>query len=138
MKNNFSPRFAKLQRLRNVFLLSVFFAVTIFAAVSFNSCSSGPTSPGVGAGMQTTTIYGRVADESGAVLTGVAVSAGTQTAMTDANGFFILKDAIVPQGRAVVIAKKAGYFNAARAEIPNANGTTRMTFSMMSNAATGS
>src|SRR5258708_32898101 len=82
-------------------------------------------------------MYGRIVDETNAPITGVSVSGGGKTAMNDLNGLFIIKDASVPQGRAVVVAKKPGYFNAARAEAPNANGTTRMALSMMSNATTG-
>ncbi len=133
MKNILSLRFARLQSLRNVFVL---IALCGLIAYSITGCSSGPTSPGAGIGTQTTTIYGRIIDESGVSLMGVSVSAGAKMATTDANGIFILKDATVPQGRAVVIAKKAGYFNAAHAEVPNSNGTTRMALSMMSDAAT--
>jgi len=47
-----------------------------------------------------------------------------------------MKNATVPIGRAVVIAKKAGYFTAAHAEVPNAKGT-RIDLNMMSDATTG-
>ena len=121
--------------LQKAFVLTALIAFGSLTAYSISGCSSGPTSPGAGAGMQTTTIYGRITDESGVSLMGVSVSAGTKTAITDANGFFILKDATVPKGRAVVIAKKAGYFNAAKAEAPSTNGT-RIEMSMMTDVAT--
>jgi hypothetical protein len=136
MQNTKTLSRSRFLNLPKAFVLTLLIAFGGLMAYSISGCSSGPTSPGAGAGMETTTIYGRITDESDAPLMGVTVSGGTQTATTDANGIFILKNATVPQGRAVIIAKKAGYFNAARAESPNSNGTTRMMLSMMSDAAT--
>ncbi|MDP4219995.1 MAG: hypothetical protein Q8896_06120 [Bacteroidota bacterium] len=105
--------------------------------VIINGCSAGPADTQPGLGTETTTIYGKIVDESGTPLMGVTVTAGDQaSAITNLNGLFILKDAVVPKGRANVIAKKAGYFNAARAESPSSDGTTRMQMSMMSDAPT--
>ena len=121
--------------LRTTLLFSI---LSIFSAVmisTFDGCSSGPTTPGQNSGTQITTIYGRITDESGAPIAGVSAGAGSQMAVTDANGIFIIKDATVPKGRAIVIAKKAGYFNAAKAEVPSSNGT-RIEMSMMTDAAT--
>lgn len=120
-------------------LLNLVFTLYIFTTVLFiSSCSPGPGEPEQIGETQTTTIYGRIIDESGSAITGVSVASGTNIVLTDANGIFVLKDVTVPKGRAVVIAKKAGYFNAARAEVPNSNGTTRMTLSMMKNTLTKS
>ncbi|MEP7234402.1 MAG: carboxypeptidase-like regulatory domain-containing protein [Ignavibacteriota bacterium] len=135
MKTKRSLRFANRLGLRNALLLSVFLAFSGIIITSLNSCSSGPSGPGVTA-TETTTIYGRITDESGASLSGVTVTGSSKSATTDANGIFIIKDVTVPQGRAVIIAKKSGYFNAARAEAPLTNGTTRMALSMMSSAKT--
>ncbi len=135
MKNILSLRFAKLQSLRNVCVLSACIAFSGFAIACLNGCSSGPTSPGAGIGTQTTTIYGRITDESGAPVSGVSLTGGTGMAITDAKGLFMIKNTTVTQGRAVVIGKKGGYFDGAHAAVPNSNGTTRIDFSLMSDAA---
>ncbi|MDP4219994.1 MAG: hypothetical protein Q8916_11205 [Bacteroidota bacterium] len=122
--------------LRSVLLAALLVAVSSLAISTFNGCSSGPTGPDQ-AGTQVTTIYGRITDETGAPLMGVTATAGGQTATTDANGLYIIKNATVPKGRAVVIAKKAGYFNAAKAELPT-SGSTRIELAMMTDVATSS
>ncbi len=120
-----------------MFFLSIMAISGLFISL-VNGCSSGPTTPGQLGATQTTTIYGRVVDETGAAVIGVSVAAGTMTAVTDTKGLFVIKNATVPQGRAVVIAKKSGYFNAAHAEVPQSNGTTRIDLSMMTDGTTGS
>ena len=117
--------------------IRIFGVLLLFVLLGFlvGSCSKGPndTEPGT---TETTTVYGRITDEAGLPLAGVNVSTGTQSDITRANGIFMIKNASVPKGRAVILCKKAGYFNGARAEMPRTDGTTRMTLSMMSNATT--
>jgi hypothetical protein len=113
------------------------FALFAIASIINFGCSQGPVASS-NPSTETTTIYGRIGNESGTSIAGVSVSSGLQSTTTDDDGFFILKDVTVPKGRAMIIAKKIGYFNAARAAIPSADGTTRMTLSMMSDAATNS
>jgi hypothetical protein len=136
MKNILLPDQARFQHLRNTLFLISFLAISSLVTLYLAGCASGPTTPGGGAGTQTTTIYGRVLDESGAPVAGVSLAGGTGVATSDVNGFFIMKNATVPIGRAAVIAKKAGYFTAAHAEVPNAKGT-RIDLNMMSDATTG-
>jgi len=133
MKNTLLPEKALFQYMRNTLVLVSLVVISLFAG-----CSSGPTTPGIGVGTQTTTIYGRVVDESGAPIAGVSLTGGTGTAVTDANGMFIIKNTTITQGRAVVIGKKAGYFDGAHAASPFSNGTTLIEFAMMSDAATAS
>jgi len=120
--------------MKNLSNTLIFAFLAVFSALFTFGCASGPTTPG-GAGMQTTTIYGRVVDEAGIPVAGVMLAGGSGSAISDANGFFIMKNATVPQGRALVIGKKTGYFTAAHAQTPNANGT-RIDLNMMSDAAT--
>jgi hypothetical protein len=115
---------------RNVLLLAI---IAVFAGSMIYGCASGPSSPTV-TQQETTTIYGRITDESGAAVASVTVSAADKTATTDKNGIFFIKDVTVPKGRAVIVAKKAGYFNASRAETPGKDGTTAMILSMMNDA----
>ena len=114
-------------------ILIAFGGVTI---TSLNGCSSAPADTQPGPGMEKTTIYGRIVDESGVPVMGASVTVGTTLASTDINGIYIVKNAEVPKGRAVVIAKKSGYFTAAYAGIPGSNGITRADLYMMGNAAT--
>ncbi len=127
----------RITRFRSVCVLAVAF---VLAAVFVSGCTNNANDlngPFAGSGQtETTSIYGRILDESGAPLSGVKVSAGSVSATTDVNGLYIIKNAVVPKGRAVIIAKKAGYFDGARAETPGSKGSTRMELSMMSNAAT--
>lgn len=101
-------------------------------------CSAGPQEPDQPKPTVITTIYGQVVDEAGAPLAGVTVSSGMQTGTTNNNGLFVLKNTVVPENRLVVTAKKSGYFNAARAEVPKVNGATGTKLFMMSNTATHS
>jgi len=138
MKNTPFSGFARFLKLRNSILVLSILAISALFISQMTGCSSGPTSPGTTPGMQTTTIYGRVVDESGAAVPGASVAAGTMTAVSDSRGLFIIKNATVPQGRAVVVGKKAGYFNAARASATASNGVTHIDLSMMTDGTTGS
>jgi hypothetical protein len=130
MKNTLFFPTARVHTISAIMLLS-FLAISLFSG-----CSAGPSGPGGNSvGTQTTTIFGRVVDETGLPVAGASLVGGTGTATSDVNGFFIMKNATVTTGRALVIAKKAGYFSAAHAEVPNAKGT-RIDLNMMSDAAT--
>src|SRR3569832_426877 len=92
---------------RKVILLAI---TAVFAGSVFYGCASGPSSPGV-TQKEVTTIYGRITDEAGAAVASATVSAADKTTTTDKNGIFFIKDVTVPKGRAVIVAKKTGYFN---------------------------
>jgi hypothetical protein len=72
----------------------------------------------------TTTLAGVVLDETGSPMSGVRVSAGSATTSTNVMGMYILRDVVVPQDRACVIAGRAGYFTSARAAWPGRSGLT--------------
>ncbi len=110
--------------------------------ILLGSCSKdkSPTDPGTAnvnppAGeMETGSLYGRIMDEAGTSLSGASVSAGTRTATTDSNGIFVLADAKFPKGRAVILAKKSGFFDGARAEASGSGGVTQFRLKLMKKA----
>lgn len=115
--------------------------LTFEAGAGLSITNSGSTitinaANGTGIGTEPTTIYGKIVDETGVPVAGATVSAGTSATLTNAKGLYILKNVSVPKGRAIVIAKKTGYFNGAKAVTPSSDGTSRIELSMMSNAAT--
>ena len=98
---------------------------------------NSPTTPPEGAQI-TTTLAGRVTDESGASVAGARITAQNGSATTDANGLFFISNASVPSDRTFILAKKAGYFDGARAAIPTSNGVTYMQIMLASDAPIGS
>ena len=108
----------------------------LFAQASGCRRIDNPTAPLDGATV-TTTLAGRVLDESGVGLPGVSVSTPGGSATTDANGVFFIPNVSVTATRACVIAKKAGYFNGARAAVPSRHGVTYFELALASNAAVG-
>ncbi len=95
-----------------------------------------PTTPPT-TSTQTTTIAGRITDESGLPVAGVAVTATGGSATTDANGLFAIPDVAVTSGRAFVIAKKSGYFNGARAAVATIGKVTYIKFSIATSTNAG-
>ncbi len=85
----------------------------------------------------TTTIAGRIVDESGAPISGVTVTEQTGSATTDANGLFFIANTSVPSERTFILAKKSGYFDGARAAVPTPNGVTYMQITLASNTPIG-
>lgn len=118
-------------------LLIIFVALSGYSTLYLTGCASGPSDPSSTSTIQITTVYGRVVDETGNAVMGASVTCGTgATAMTDANGFYIIKNTTITSGRALALAKKVGYFTAAKAELPYTTGSSRVDLTMMSNAAT--
>jgi hypothetical protein len=134
MNNNKSSHFRSFFKFHNILFLSLFLSVSALSLSYLTGCSAGPAGPGASSGTERTTIYGRVVDESGIMVAGANVTAGASYAVSDINGYFIIKDAEVPKGRAVVLAKKSGFYTSAHAEVPGAKGSTRMDLHMMSDA----
>ncbi len=113
----------------------VLFALVCLFVAGCRKATDLPTAPTEST--TTTTLIGRVTDAAGLPLQGVTLAASGKLATTDANGIFALPNATVPSGRAVVIAKKLGYFTSARAAIPTANGITYVRLSLASSAEVG-
>jgi hypothetical protein len=73
---------------------------------------------------------GRIINTANNPIAGVAVSIGTQTASTDNNGVFILKDAAVYEKFAHITAVKAGYIDGSRSIVPT-SGTNNIKIMMI-------
>lgn len=120
-------------RMKKILTISILLAVTMFLAscIKDNSINDQPTDH------VTTTVYGIVNDEAGGPVAGATITVGVRTTVTDANGSFVLYDVNASSDRLVAFCKKNGYFNAARAETPVANGGTTIVLSMMRSTTTG-
>ncbi|MEO6097527.1 MAG: hypothetical protein ABIW76_18485 [Fibrobacteria bacterium] len=75
--------------------------------------------------MDTTTLFGQVKDEAGLPLAGAVVTVGSASDITEADGLFLLPMIKVPEKRAVIVARKSGYYDSSRAEPVGRNGTMR-------------
>ena len=62
----------------------------------------------------TTSIQGNITDENDLPAVGVAITAGTSTAITDANGYFHIVNAALDKNTTLVTAEKDGYFKGYR------------------------
>lgn len=100
--------------------------VLVAGMVLLDACTNGlitpqdPTAPVT----VTTSLGGVVVDQNGAPMAGVTVTAHGATTQTNNYGVYVFKNISVPSERACVVARKGGYFTAARAEWPTKNGTT--------------
>src|SRR5438874_1037210 len=122
-----------MKKITSLVVLSLVWALSL---VYLAGCSKGPADDGGAPGTVRTTVYGRITDEAGMPVMGVTVAVGTNSKISDKNGFYIIQNASVPQGRALAIAKQNGYFTSARAVEPGSKGATRVDLVMMSNTAT--
>lgn len=115
--------------------------VLLALAVLFASCSDSksPSDPGDGKdgslaplqGTETTSLFGRIVDDTGGSVAGAEVAAGDAKTITGSDGIFSLPAAKVPKGRAVVTARKAGFFPGAKAAAPGEDGITRIQVRLM-------
>ena len=62
----------------------------------------------------TANVQGNIIDENNQPAAGVAITAGTSTTITDANGFFHINNASLDKNTTLVTAQKDGYFKAYR------------------------
>ncbi len=111
-------------------LLAMFIALSGCVKDTINGADN------LGGATVTTTIVGQIIDETGQAVVGATVTGASLTTTTNKYGIFILKDAKVASARCCIIAKKAGFFTAARAESPVVNGVTNMHLAMMANTTT--
>jgi len=118
---------------------TVIFYLTILLVISMSSCQKhdlpdpnprgGDSTdiPGVlkeGVPVKTS-VFGRVVDEQDRPLSGVSVSGGSAAAMTDENGIYILKDVMLDQARAYIVATKSGFFKGSKIFQPRKDGMSR-------------
>ena len=80
----------------------------------------------------TTTISGTVFDESNNPVSGVEVTSGGQTVLTNSTGSFIFSNITVPKNRFVVNTSKTGYFDGSYADAPKANSSSTIKIHIIS------
>ncbi|MEO6612670.1 MAG: hypothetical protein ABIT05_14700 [Chitinophagaceae bacterium] len=90
--------------------------VLAFISILFIGCQKelSFSNPNPNAVPVTATLQGNVVDENGGPAAGVTITVGTKTAVTDAKGYFRIKNAPLDKSASLVTATKAGYFKAFR------------------------
>ncbi|MGZ8545608.1 MAG: carboxypeptidase-like regulatory domain-containing protein, partial [Flavisolibacter sp.] len=90
----------------------------IFTSILFFQCQKevsfigGPDPRPATPSPITAIIQGNILDETGQPASGVAIRVGSKTAITDAKGYFRIKDAALDKNASLVTAEKPGYFKA--------------------------
>lgn len=79
---------------------------------------------------------GTVIDKNHNPIEGATITIGNETALTDSNGVFIIRDANVNERFGFVKAEKAGYIHASRSVAPS-NGTNKVTIMMLDETVVG-
>ncbi len=79
---------------------------------------------------------GTVIDKNHNPIEGVTITIGNETATTDSNGVFIIRDANVNERFGYVKAEKSGYIHASRSVVPS-NGTNKVTIMMLEETVVG-
>jgi len=116
----------------------------LLLTLSLSSCRKDieefiPTSvtvPNLGRAVNTN-INGTIIDEAGEPIEGVGITIGNKQAKTDKNGIFILKEVLVPENHAYVIAEKSGYFHGSRTMVVEENGTHFAKIQLLENTPVG-
>jgi len=79
---------------------------------------------------------GSVIDKDHNPIEGVSISIGSETAVTDSNGVFIIRDATVKEQFGYIKAEKAGYIHGSRSVVP-ASGTNKVTIMLLEETVVG-
>ena len=79
---------------------------------------------------------GTVIDKNHNPIEGATITIGSETAMTDNNGVFIINDATIHQRFGYVKAEKAGYIHGSRSIVPS-NGTNKVTIMLLEETIVG-
>jgi hypothetical protein len=80
---------------------------------------------------------GTVIDKNNLPIEGVTISIGNETAITDSNGVFIIRNADVKEHFGYIKAEKAGYIHGSRSVVPS-NGTNKVTIMLLEATVVGS
>lgn len=67
---------------------------------------------------KTASFFGTIVDENNNLMSGVAISVGNSSTVTDANGVFFIENANVRENHAYIKAEKNGYFLGSRSLVP--------------------
>ena len=85
----------------------------------------------------TTSVEGRIVDESKVPVSGAVVKAGTASSTTDVNGNFNFTDIQLDKNTGCVVVEKAGYFNGSRTITSKANATNHIEIQLIPKAIAG-
>lgn len=86
----------------------------------------------------TTTVAGKVTNETGTALNGVTITIGSTTVMTDAEGQFIIPKATLSQNAGLIKATKAGYFAGSRTIRPKEKVVNNVVIQLVKKTLSGS
>lgn len=109
--------------------LKLLFVLTIVFMATLQSCDKDDNDDNNNPPENETYIYdkgsttsadfmGQIVDENNNAMSGVAISIGSSSATTDANGVFFINNASVYQNLAYIKAEKSGYFLGSRSVVP--------------------
>lgn len=85
----------------------------------------------------TATLQGNITDENNQPAAGVIITAGTQTATTDALGYFRIRDASLDKNTSLITADKPGYFRGYRI-LSATSGTNQIMIKLLKKGVAGS
>ncbi len=121
----------------HLFTKRVALLLTAILLTIFTACKKD-TNNNISSETVTTTIFGRVTDESGLGIYGAKASVGSVSVNTDVNGIFILKDVRVDKYHAFVKVSKLGYFDGSRTFIASANTSNNIQIKLIAKQLSGS
>ena len=129
-------------------IIKLFFA--LFAFIAIISCENDnnislneidtpntPTEFSQNFGLEIThSFLGNVIDSNENPIENVTIYIGSEIAITDSNGIFIINDALVHERFAYIKAKKPGYIHGSRAVVPS-SGTNKVTIMLLEETVAG-
>ncbi|WP_179335662.1 hypothetical protein [Winogradskyella costae] len=122
-----------------------FSILILFSILTFSSCRKDNDDNYSGGGQQeiipdefseyfgseiSRDFLGTIIDKNHLPIEGVLITIGDDTALTDSNGVFIIKDATVNERFGYIKASKAGYIHGSRNVVPS-NGTNKVTIMLL-------
>lgn len=111
-------------------LILIIFATVLDSCKKNPDVPGGPDNPSI-PGVPTegikvsTSIFGRIVDESDKPLAGVTITGGGSSTTTDENGIYYITNIMLDQARAYIEATKPGYFHGSRIFQPIKNGLSK-------------
>ena len=112
----------------------------LLLALSLSSCKKdidtfipvNITAPNPGKAVNTN-INGTVVDEAGQPIEEVDITIGNKQVKTDKNGIFIVREVLVPENQAYIVAEKSGYFHGSRTMVVEEDGTHFVKIQLLDN-----
>jgi hypothetical protein len=108
--------------------LLLFFAAALPACLFFSACGEDDFEATY---KSSVAFSGRVIDELGQSVQGALVSTEKASVITDANGVFLLKSAVLPADHAILKVEKNGYFTISRPHKVANNSTQALTIQLL-------